>query len=128
MSSPHCRPGYLNSGITVLRLGLPLVCLSTLLLISVQRVCGDEPWLIAWRSGAPVAVAVDRFVAAQALLAEVENQDPNQALITNLAQERQINTFFRTDSAEIIENLPQLPSNPSDKDVFLALRECRNSW
>jgi tetraacyldisaccharide 4'-kinase len=33
------------------------------------RVCGDEPWLIAWRSGAPVAVAIDRFVAAQALLA-----------------------------------------------------------
>ncbi|MGB2260606.1 MAG: hydroxyacylglutathione hydrolase [Porticoccaceae bacterium] len=66
--------------------------------------------------------------AAQSLLAEVENQDPNQALITNLAQERQINTFFRTDSAEVIENLPQLPPKPSDKDVFLALRECRNSW
>ena len=30
---------------------------------------GDEPWLLAWRSNCPVAVAADRWAAAQALLA-----------------------------------------------------------
>ena len=65
---------------------------------------------------------------AQTLLKQVESQDPNQALITNLGVERQINTFFRTDSAEVIENLPQLASSASQREVFLALRECRNSW
>jgi tetraacyldisaccharide 4'-kinase len=33
------------------------------------RAVGDEPWLIAWRSQAPVAVSQDRYQAAQALLA-----------------------------------------------------------
>ncbi|MFZ9140235.1 MAG: tetraacyldisaccharide 4'-kinase [Burkholderiaceae bacterium] len=33
------------------------------------RAVGDEPWLIAWRSRAPVAVFHDRHQAAQALLA-----------------------------------------------------------
>ena len=32
------------------------------------RAVGDEPWLIAWRSRAPVAVSQDRYQAAQALL------------------------------------------------------------
>ena len=65
---------------------------------------------------------------AQTLLKQVESQDPNQALITNLGVEREINTFFRTDSAEVIENLPQLASSASQREVFLALRECRNCW
>ena len=65
---------------------------------------------------------------AQRLLTQVESQDPNHALITNLGQERQINTFFRTDSTEVIENLPQLASSATQREVFLALRECRNSW
>ena len=33
------------------------------------RAVGDEPWLIAWRSQAAVAVSQDRYQAAQALLA-----------------------------------------------------------
>jgi hypothetical protein len=28
----------------------------------------------------------------------------------------------------VIENLPQLASSASQTEVFLALRECRNSW
>lgn len=66
--------------------------------------------------------------AAAELLQQVESQDPNQALITNLGQERQINTFFRTQSPEIIKNFAQLPPEASPTRVFLALRECRNSW
>ncbi len=66
--------------------------------------------------------------AAQQLLQQVEFQDPNHALITNLGLEKQINTFFRTDSAEIRENLPQLNASATPKDVFLALRQHRNSW
>jgi hydroxyacylglutathione hydrolase len=66
--------------------------------------------------------------AAAELLQKVESQDPNQALITNLGQERQINTFFRTQSPEIIQNFAQLDADASPTQVFLALRECRNSW
>ena len=66
--------------------------------------------------------------AAAELLQKVESQDPNQALITNLGQERQINTFFRTQSPEIIQNFAQLDPDASPTQVFLALRECRNSW
>jgi hydroxyacylglutathione hydrolase len=69
---------------------------------------------------------------AQKLLAEVERQDPNQALITDMALEKQINTFFRLDSVEVIANLrrsfPDMPANPGPETVFLALRQLRNSW
>ena len=34
---------------------------------------------------------------ARQLLADVENQDPDDALVTTLGQEREINTFFRLD-------------------------------
>ena len=70
--------------------------------------------------------------AASELLSQYENQDPNDALVTTLAQEREINTFFRLDSATVIERIqqsfPDLGDNPSPKDVFLKLRELRNSW
>ncbi len=70
--------------------------------------------------------------AAQKLLREVESQDPNQAMVTDLALEKQVNTFLRLDSPEVIENLrekfPELPAEPSPKAVFLALRTLRNSW
>ncbi|MDG1311360.1 MAG: hydroxyacylglutathione hydrolase [Porticoccaceae bacterium] len=67
-------------------------------------------------------------LAAQALLEQVQGQDPNDALITNLGQERQINTFFRTSSTEIIKNFSDLAASATPKEVFLALRERRNSW
>jgi len=69
---------------------------------------------------------------AQQMLAEYENQDPNDALVTTLAQEREVNTFFRLDSPSVIarlqEQFPEIGDKPDPRDVFLKLRELRNSW
>ena len=69
---------------------------------------------------------------ARRMLAEYENQDPDDALVTTLAMERDINTFFRLDSPSVIarlqEEFPDIGDSPSPKDVFLKLRELRNSW
>jgi len=66
------------------------------------------------------------------LLAEVENQDPNDALVTTLSQEREVNTFFRLDSPSIIarlqEQFPDIGCQSDMRTVFLKLRELRNSW
>ena len=71
--------------------------------------------------------------AAARLLADLEgSHDPAQALVTTLAQEKEVNTFFRLRSASVIAGLrevfPNLPDEPSPKEVFLRLRELRNSW
>jgi len=70
--------------------------------------------------------------SAQQLMAEYANQDPNDALITTLAQEREVNTFFRLQSPSVIarlqESFPELGDAPSPEDVFLKLRELRNNW
>jgi len=69
---------------------------------------------------------------AQQLLMEVAQQDPAQARVTTLAEEKQINTFFRLTSPSVIARLreafPQLDERPSAKTVFLKLRELRNRW
>ncbi len=69
---------------------------------------------------------------APALLGEVEDQDPNQALVSTLGLEKEINTFFRLHSPSVITRLreafPDLPDEPDEKTVFLKLRELRNSW
>ena len=66
------------------------------------------------------------------MLADYENQDPNNALVTTLAQERQMNTFFRLDSPSVIAQLqqdfPEIGDSPDARTVFLKLRELRNSW
>ena len=63
---------------------------------------------------------------------DYENQDPEHALVTTLAQEREINTFFRLDSPSVIARLhddfPDIGDRPDPKTVFLKLRELRNSW
>ncbi len=70
--------------------------------------------------------------AALTMLNAIRNQDPNDALVTTLAQEREFNTFFRLSSATVIarlrESFPDLPDHPDRKTVFLRLRELRNSW
>jgi hydroxyacylglutathione hydrolase len=52
--------------------------------------------------------------------------------ILTLAEEKQVNVFFRLDSPEIIAGLrqvrPEMPAEPSPREVFLALRELRNRW
>jgi len=69
---------------------------------------------------------------AASLLAEVEGQDPDAALVTTLALEKQINTFFRLTSPAVIahlrERFPDLPEDPDPREVFLKLRELRNGW
>ncbi len=70
--------------------------------------------------------------AAAAMLSQYRDQDPAAALITTLAQEKQVNTFFRLQSDSVINKLvaefPSLGDKPSARDVFLKLRELRNTW
>lgn len=69
---------------------------------------------------------------ARALLDEVQDQDPGAALVTTMALEKDINTFFRLSSPSVIavlrEAFPDLPDAPDAKTVFLKLRELRNTW
>ena len=69
---------------------------------------------------------------ARALLGEIKKQDPHDALVTTLALEKEINTFFRLHSPTVIATLREvfsdLPDEPTPKDVFVRLRELRNKW
>lgn len=69
---------------------------------------------------------------ARELLDRVFDQDPDQARVTTLAEEKEINTFFRLHSPSVIARLreafPDLPDEPDPKTVFLKLRELRNRW
>ncbi|ADE14394.1 Hydroxyacylglutathione hydrolase [Nitrosococcus halophilus Nc 4] len=69
---------------------------------------------------------------AIALLSKVKLQDPNQAFVSTLALEKEINTFFRLDSPTLIRKLreafPDLPKDLDPQKVFLKLRELRNKW
>lgn len=69
---------------------------------------------------------------AKQMLADYESQDPDDALVTTLAQEREVNTFFRLDSPSVIarlqEQFPEIGDQPDARTVFLKLRELRNSW
>ena len=69
---------------------------------------------------------------APQLLAQVKTQDPNAPLVSTMALEKEINTFFRLQSPSVIAKLrdafPDLPEDPEPKLVFLKLRELRNSW
>ncbi len=69
---------------------------------------------------------------AAGMIEQYESQDPNDALVTTLAMEREMNTFFRLDSpsviARLVQQFPEMGDSPSRKDVFLKLRELRNSW
>ena len=69
---------------------------------------------------------------AQRMLPEYADQDPDDALVTTMAQEREMNTFFRLDSPSVIarlrEDFPEIGDDPDPRTVFLKLRELRNSW
>ena len=69
---------------------------------------------------------------AKDLLEQTANQNSDNALITTLALEKEINTFFRLQSPSVIaglrEEFPDLPDAPDSETVFLRLRELRNSW
>jgi len=69
---------------------------------------------------------------AKQMITDYEDQDPNDALVTTIGKEREINTFFRLDSPTVIERLqqqfPEIGDTPDQRSVFLKLRELRNSW
>jgi hydroxyacylglutathione hydrolase len=69
---------------------------------------------------------------AEELLDNTREQDPNEALVSTLGMEKEINTFFRLQSPMVIARLqdafPDLPENPDPRTVFIKLRELRNSW
>lgn len=69
---------------------------------------------------------------AAATLEQYGDQDPAQAHVTTLAEERRINTFFRLDSAAVIAGLREafddLPEEPPPREVFLRLRQLRDRW
>jgi len=52
--------------------------------------------------------------------------------VTTLSEERHFNTFFRLQNPRIIaglrERFPDLPEQPSPREVFLGLRSLRNNW
>ena len=52
--------------------------------------------------------------------------------VTTLGEEKAFNTFFRLQNPEVIARLrkrfPDLPPAPTPREVFLRLRELRNSW
>ncbi len=69
---------------------------------------------------------------ARALLDNLADQDPDDALVTTIGLEKTVNTFFRLRNPEVIEKLrevfPDLSADPDEKTVFLKLRELRNEW
>ena len=69
---------------------------------------------------------------AQELLDDMSEHDPDNALISTLALEKEVNAFFRLHSPSIIARLreafPDLPDEPDPKTVFVKLRGLRNDW
>jgi hydroxyacylglutathione hydrolase len=69
---------------------------------------------------------------AAELLGDVSNQDPEKAMVSTLALEKEINTFFRLLNPTVVKTLrltfPDLPDDIDAETVFLKLRELRNSW
>jgi hydroxyacylglutathione hydrolase len=69
---------------------------------------------------------------AREMLSEAEAQDPHDPIVTTLALEKEINTFFRLHSPTVIARLreafPDLPDAPTPKQVFVKLRALRNEW
>jgi hydroxyacylglutathione hydrolase len=70
--------------------------------------------------------------AAREMLDKYSEQNPNDAHITTLREEREINVFFRLRSPTIVRRLaqafPEIGSDSDERTVFLKLRELRNSW
>lgn len=69
---------------------------------------------------------------AKSFLSTLENQNPHEAYVSTMGDERKINSFLRLGSPSIINELrkrfPKMSENPSQKEVFIALRDLRNDW
>ena len=70
--------------------------------------------------------------AAHIMLEKLRGQNPHQAYITTMADERRINSFLRLGNREIIQKLKsgnsKISENPDQREIFKALRELRNHW
>ena len=66
------------------------------------------------------------------MLNESGTEDPENALVSTLELEKEVNTFFRLHSPSVIaalrQSFPELPEAPDPRTVFLKLRELRNEW
>jgi hydroxyacylglutathione hydrolase len=86
------------------------------------------------RTDRPALICGDTLFNAKAreMLPAVEAQDPHRPIVTTLALEKEINTFFRLHSPTVIarlrETFPDLPDAPTPKQVFVKLRALRNDW
>jgi len=69
---------------------------------------------------------------AQKMIEDYQDQDPANALVTTMAQEKVINAFLRLQApsliAKLADDFPEIGDAPDAKTVFLKLRELRNSW
>ena len=69
---------------------------------------------------------------AQEMLPAAKAQNPTKATITTLALEKEVNVFFRLHSPIVVRRLreafPDMPDAPTPKQVFVKLRELRNTW
>jgi hydroxyacylglutathione hydrolase len=70
--------------------------------------------------------------AAARLLKSAREHAPESAVVTTLAEEKRINTFFRLTNSEVIARLreafPDIGAHPDARTVFVKLRELRNRW
>jgi hydroxyacylglutathione hydrolase len=70
--------------------------------------------------------------AAAEWIERTESVRPEDRPVLTLGQELAFNSFFRLTEPGLIETLrervPALPARPGPREVFLALRELRNSW
>ncbi|MEO0367513.1 MAG: hydroxyacylglutathione hydrolase C-terminal domain-containing protein, partial [Pseudomonadota bacterium] len=70
--------------------------------------------------------------AARSLLHAMMQWPSEKHYVSNLAMEREVNSFFRLESEEIIQKLhdegADIDQDPSEEEVFLRLRELRNKW
>jgi hydroxyacylglutathione hydrolase len=70
--------------------------------------------------------------AARELAQRVAALSAQDMPILTLGEEKQLNVFFRLDRPEVIAGLrrvrPGMPSEPTPRTVFLALRDLRNRW
>lgn len=71
-------------------------------------------------------------MAAHEMLEKLKGQDPHNAHITTMSEERRINSFFRLTNPTIIQKLQKenskISDNPKPREIFKALRQLRNHW
>ena len=69
---------------------------------------------------------------AKKYLQKLEKQNPHDAFVSSMKDERKINSFLRLNNPSIIEELrkvdPTLSKDPNEKEVFIALRKLRDHW